>query len=238
MTMKHNSMKELTSQEGTVMQKRLKAKILASAVGAVLFGLAGTTAQAWEFSSGEWTGSIDTTISYGASWRTKDYDPSLVGKSANNPTVFLLPKSEQGSVIGRWSANGDDGNLNYRDSGDLISHAIKATVEFDVQFRNFGGFARVTGFYDFENNDKDGLSDIAQKRTGKEARLLDLYIYGNHTPGDTFFTWRLGKQVVSWGESSFILGGINVINPVDVSKLRVAGAELKEAFEGVNMIWG
>jgi len=44
--------------------------------------------------------------------------------------------------------------------------------------------------------------------------------------------------VVSWGESTFIQGGINVINPVDVSRLRVAGAELKEAFEGVNMIWG
>ncbi len=56
--------------------------------------------------------------------------------------------------------------------------------------------------------------------------------------GDRFLNWRLGRQVVSWGESTFIQGGINVINPVDVSRLRVAGAELKEAFEGVNMIWG
>ncbi|MDH4000215.1 MAG: DUF1302 domain-containing protein, partial [Xanthomonadales bacterium] len=150
MTMKNRSMKKLTSQESNVMRKQRKSKILASAVGAVLFGLSGTTAQAWEFSSGEWTGSIDTTLSYGASWRTGDYDPSLVGKQANNPLVFTLPKSEQGSVIGRWSANGDDGNLNYRESGDLISHAVKATIEFDVQFRNYGGFARVTGFYDFE----------------------------------------------------------------------------------------
>jgi hypothetical protein len=238
MTMKYKSMNELTSQQGTVMKSKLKNGILASAVGVALLALSGTTAQAWEFSNGEWTGSIDTTLSYGASWRTKDYDPSRVGKQANNPLVFTLPKAEQNNVIGRWSANGDDGNLNYRDSGDLISHAVKATIEFDVQFRNYGGFARVTGFYDFENNDKDGLSDVAQKRTGKEARLLDLYVYGSHTPGDTFFTWRLGKQVVSWGESTFIQGGINVINPVDVSKLRVAGAELKEAFEGVNMIWG
>jgi len=238
MTIKNDSMKKLTSQELTVMHTRLKSKILACAVGAAFFGLSGTTTQAWEFSSGEWTGSIDTTVSYGASWRLKDYDPTLVGKQANNPLVFTLPKSEQGSVIGRWSANGDDGNLNYRDSGDLISHAIKATVEFDVQFRNYGGFARVTGFYDFENHNKDGLSDIAQKRTGKEARLLDLYIYGSHEPGGHFFTWRLGKQVVSWGESTFIQGGINIINPVDVSKLRVAGAELKEAFEGVNMLYG
>ncbi|MEE4174041.1 MAG: DUF1302 domain-containing protein, partial [Xanthomonadales bacterium] len=50
--------------------------------------------------------------------------------------------------------------------------------------------------------------------------------------------WRVGRQVVSWGESTFIQGGLNVINPVDVSKLRLAGSELKEAFMGVNMLWG
>jgi hypothetical protein len=44
--------------------------------------------------------------------------------------------------------------------------------------------------------------------------------------------------VVSWGESTFIQGGLNVINPVDVSKLRLAGSELKEAFNGINMLWG
>jgi hypothetical protein len=213
-------------------------RTLNSALALGMLAVLSAPAQAIEFSSGEWSGSIDTTISYGASWRMKDYDPTRVGKQANDPLVFSYDKITQRSVIGRWSANGDDGNLNYRDKGDLISHAIKATVELDVRFRNFGGFARATGFYDFENYDKDELSKIAQERVGGEVRLLDAYIYGNHQPGDRFLTWRLGKQVVSWGESTFIQGGINVINPVDVSKLRVAGAELKEAFEGVNMIWG
>ena len=145
-------------------------KLLTCAIGATLFGLSSAAVQAWEFSNGDWTGSIDTTVSYGASWRLKDYDPSLVGKQANDPTVFAFPKSAQGSVIGRWSANGDDGNLNYRDSGDLISHAIKATIEFDVQWRNYGGFARGTAFYDFENHDKDGLSDICLLYTSPSPR--------------------------------------------------------------------
>src|SRR5690606_22455568 len=48
---------------------------------------------------------------------------------------------------------------------------------------------------------------------------------------------RLGKQVVSWGESTFIQGGINSINPADVSALRRPGAELKEAFIPVNMFY-
>ena len=140
--------------------------------------------------------------------------------------------------MGRWSVNGDDGNLNYPDSGDLISHIAKVTMELGVKWRNYGGFARATAFYDFENHNKDFLSDIAQRKVGKDVRLLDAYIYGDFQPGDRFLNLRLGKQVVSWGESTFIQGGINVINPVDVSKLRVAGAELKEAFEGINMLYG
>ena len=42
--------------------------------------------------------------------------------------------------------------------------------------------------------------------------------------------FRLGRQVVSWGESTFIQGGLNTINHFDVSALRVPGSELKEAF--------
>ena len=41
---------------------------------------------------------------------------------------------------------------------------------------------------------------------------------------------RLGRQAVSWGESTFIQNGINVINHFDVAALRVPGSELKEAF--------
>ncbi|MBT8058447.1 MAG: DUF1302 domain-containing protein, partial [Gammaproteobacteria bacterium] len=209
-----NATQTQNRNEGTRMNRSAIAKrTLNSALALGMLAVLSAPAQAIEFSSGEWSGSIDTTISYGASWRTKDYDPTRVGKQANDPLVFSYDKLTQRSVIGRWSANGDDGNLNYRDKGDLISHAIKATVELDVRFRNFGGFARATGFYDFENNDKKELSDLAQERVGGEVRLLDAYIYGNHQPGDRFLTWRLGKQVVSWGESTFIQGGINVINP-------------------------
>ncbi|MNO84911.1 hypothetical protein D3C76_762650 [compost metagenome] len=48
---------------------------------------------------------------------------------------------------------------------------------------------------------------------------------------------RLGKQVVNWGESTFIQNGVSSINPVDVSALRRPGAELKEALVPVNMFY-
>ena len=48
---------------------------------------------------------------------------------------------------------------------------------------------------------------------------------------------RLGKQGVSWGESTFIGGGINSINPIDVSAFRRPGAEIKEGLIPVNMFY-
>jgi hypothetical protein len=238
MTTRHVAPQSSLNAGALMNQSRFATRTLSAALALGLMGLVSTPAQAIEFSSGEWSGSVDTTLSYGASWRLKDYAPDDVGKQANDPLVFSYDKLTQRTVPGRWSANGDDGILNYPDSGDIISHLVKATVEAQVGWRNFGGFFRATAFYDFENADKDALSDVAQERVGSDVRLLDAYIFGNHEVGGKFLNWRLGQQVVSWGESSFIQGGINVINPVDVSKLRVAGAELKEAFEGINMLFG
>jgi len=203
-----------------------------------LLALMATSANAIEFSSGELSGSFDTTVSYGAAWRAGDLDPENIGKGALNPTDFLLSNAQRRASPGRWSVNNDDGNRNYPDGGDLVSHTAKLTSELDVRYRNFGAFTRFTAFYDFENEDQSFLPQEADSRVGKDVRLLDLYIWGEHEVGDHFLNWRLGRQVVSWGESTFIQGGMNVINPVDVSRLRVAGAELKEAFEGVNMLWG
>jgi len=212
----------------------MKAHVLPVA----LLALTATSANAIEFNSGEWSGSFDTTISYGASWRVSDLDPENVGKSYFDPLNITLSNAERRASVGRWSVNGDDGNRNYPEGGDLVSHTIKLTSELDVRWKNYGAFTRFTAFYDFENVGKDFLSEEAEKRVGKDIRLLDLYVWGENEVGSRFLNWRLGRQVVSWGESTFIQGGINVINPVDVSRLRVAGAELKEAFEGVNMLWG
>jgi len=213
-------------------------KLLPGALTAAVLALGCTTAGAIEFSNNELSGSFDTTVSYGAIWRAGDFKDDYVGKSTFNPYNFALTNAQQRQSPGRWSVNNDGGNRNYPESGDLVANTVKLTSELDVRYKNYGAFTRFTMFYDFENHNKDFLSDEAIERVGKDIRLLDLYIWGENEIGDRFLNWRLGRQVVSWGESTFIQGGINVINPVDVSRLRVAGAELKEAFEGVNMIWG
>ena len=41
---------------------------------------------------------------------------------------------------------------------------------------------------------------------------------------------KLGNQVISWGESTFIQNGLSQINPIDVAAVRKPGSELKEFF--------
>ncbi|MES2663221.1 MAG: DUF1302 domain-containing protein [Pseudomonadota bacterium] len=81
------------------------------------------------------------------------------------------------------------------------------------------------------------LSDEADDEVSADFELLDaLVAYGteiNETPVDV----RFGRQVLNWGESTFIQNSISEINPVNLSALRLPGAELREAFLPVNMLW-
>jgi hypothetical protein len=177
---------------------------------------------ALEFENNGITGNFDTTISWGVARRIQSRDPALIAIS--NPVGGT-----------GYSANTDDGNLNY-DKG-LISNALKVTHDLDLEYKNFGAFFRGTYFYDFHNNDKSGLTEQAKDKIGKDADLLDAYVRGSFEVGGRALDVRAGNQVVSWGESTFIQNSINVLNPIDVAKLRIPGAELREALLPVPMLW-
>lgn len=179
---------------------------------------------AFQFTLGDVRGNLDTTLSYGLSWRMEGRDKDLIGLQ------------EGGRA---YSHNFDDGNLNY-DKGDLISNLAKVTSELALDYKNFGLFVRGSAFYDFENYDgereRTELKDEALDLVGRDAELLDAYVWWNFDLGDALGQLRVGDQVLSWGESTFIQNGLNVINPFDVTKLRVPGAELKEGLLPVGMI--
>ena len=73
------------------------------------------------------------------------------------------------------------------------------------------------------------MSDDAKERVGRNVELLDAYVTGTFDAGESIVDARFGKQVLNWGESTFIPNGINAINHFDVSKLRLPGSELREA---------
>lgn len=221
---------------------------LALAIAGVI-AMACQPAAAFDFSRGELSGSLDTTVSFGASWRAQDQADDLIAKAYFDPTIvaqiaaltdagmYLEAQQLQLAARGRFSANRDDGNLKY-DKGNLISNAFKVTSELSLNYRDSGAFARATYFYDFENADRSDLTREAKDLVGERFRLLDAFVFHNFTYGESGTgTVRLGRQVVSWGESTFIQNGINVINPFDLSALRVAGAELKEAYLPIDSLW-
>lgn len=207
--------------------------LLACAIG---LALSAQQTQALDLSTDNVSINLDTTISYGVGFRMSDRSDDLVAKSHFNPLIFQAPLEQQIAAPGRFSANSDDGNLNF-DKHDPIFNAARITSELDINTGNFGAFIRGNYFYDFTLNDKDELSEGAKDRVGERGRLLDAYVWGNFDIGERVLSLRAGRQVVSWGESTFLAGGINTINPVDVTALRTAGAELRDAFLPLNMLW-
>ena len=229
-------MKNKTSFRGSL-------RPLASAVAVALGAAVILPAQAFEFGSQDgFHGTVNSTVTYGAAWRVASQDDDLIGKAQFNPAISLAPFSlgspEQRAARGRFSVNSDDGDMKW-DDGDVFTNAVKATVELSLMYgANSGAFFRAYSFYDWENANRYDLSNEAKEKVGKDTKILDAFVFHNFNIGSKGGSVRLGQQVVSWGESTFIQGGVNVINPIDVSKLRVAGAELKEAFLPVNMLWG
>lgn len=192
---------------------RFRRSVIGTAVTlALAAGASGV--QAFEFKSGEVSGSFDTTVSLGGLWRMESPEKSLLS-IANGGTSR--------------DPNSDDGNLRYKRS-ELVSTTLKATHDLELKYHNFGAFVRGSYFYDPTIRSKDSLNREARDILGSDAEILDAYVRGSFDIGGRNLNLRLGKQVVSWGESTFIPNGINVLNPVNVSRLRAPGSELKEGF--------
>ncbi|CAM2841062.1 Protein of unknown function [Pseudomonas gessardii] len=184
-------------------------------------------AQAVSFNIGEIEGQFDSSLSVGASWGMRDADRKLVGTVNGG--------SGQAST-------GDDGRLNFK-KGETFSKIFKGLHDLELKYGDTGVFVRGKYWYDFELKDEDRefkpISDHNRKEGAKSsgAQILDAFVYHNYSLGDLPGTVRAGKQVVSWGESTFIGNSINSINPIDVSAFRRPGAEIKEGLIPVNMLF-
>ncbi len=205
-----------------VLRQTSRSVALAILAAALLVPLAGT-APAIEGKQGELSWSWDTTLSYGLFSRLEKRDPAIVGLAAGGKA---------------FSVNGDDGNLNYNTG--IASNAIKATTELEVSYKGIGAFVRAYGFYDFENEDgsraRTPLSEDALERVGSRAEFRDAFVWAKFDLGSVPAEIRAGWQVINWGESTFIQGGVNAVNPVDVSALRVPGSELRDALLPVGAV--
>lgn len=223
-------------------QRQTWAKLpLAVAVAAGMSG----QASAFSFYLGDVEASFDTTLSAGATWRVEDFDKRYISQGNLGPQFV-------NTTTGSSSNNFDDGNLNF-EKGDTVSKIVKGTSElflsYDVDsdvLTRVGGFVRGRYWYDFELKDEARAVDpVGQQRelndqakaNASGGEFLDAYIFTDWYFGDVPVSIRYGNQVVSWGESTLIQGGINTINPVDVQAFRAPGSELKEALLPVEMLY-
>ena len=176
------------------------------------------------FTDNDFSGSFDTTLSIGGIYRLDDPDPNFYGV-ANGGNAN--------------SVNTDDGNLNF--SKGWVSRAFKATSDLEVNYKdNLSFFARAFYLYDDELASGElphrNLTPGARNHAGERLDVLDFYGLYRFEFADVPMDLRVGRQVVSLGESTFLPNGNNIVNPVDVANLRVPGAELREAFLPVNMV--
>lgn len=192
-----------------------------------------STAQAVQFTVGELEGRFDSHLSVGSSWRVEDRDSDLI--------------SVPNGGTSKGSGSYDDGDLNFA-KGDSFSRIFKGVHELSLSRDNVGLFMRGKYWFDFELEQRgqphghspngyapgaelndDDFNDYA-KFSG--AELLDAYLFAGFdlgSEGQHPLDLRLGRQALNWGESAFIQGGLNSINPIDVSAIRRPGAEVKEA---------
>src|SRR3954454_3892266 len=173
---------------------------LSTAIAIAIVGAFATSAQAFEFGDADgFHGTINTTLSYGIDVRTSDPSSDEIAKAHFNPLVGLQPNAQQRAARGAFSANHDDGDLNYGSSGDVFSNAVKATSEFHLDYGDhMGAFVRASYFYDFENANNDKLTHLAREQVGKRFRILDAFVFDNFNINNQQASVRFGKQVLSW----------------------------------------
>ncbi|NYZ69178.1 DUF1302 domain-containing protein [Endozoicomonas sp. SM1973] len=239
---------QLSLKKGVIGTAQLALRLAPAKAGFVLAGALAVLPAAhgveFELMDGDVTGSLDTTLSYGAMWRVEGRDTRKYA-GADKPT--------------HDDVNTNDGNRNY-DTG-LVSNTYKITSELEINYANptesisnVGAFVRGRAFYDsvvmdqstdwLHANDRftgrgypdqtgtypngDGFSGDVENLIGKDASLLDAYVYTSFDVYDKPVDIRFGQQVLNWGEGLFYRGGINTINPIDAAQFSLPGSEVKD----------
>lgn len=207
-----------------------------AALGAVLVGTAALTAapaMALTFKIGDLDAVVDTTLTASVAMRTQGADersfiPGVAAPYSGNTQVFP-------------------------DAGDIYSSPLSALVDLELKKDDYGLFSRVSYTYDYtiKNQDcdncfrptpvgaLDGISGAGQNLAGNKLRVLDLFAHGTWHPSGHLLNLRVGKQVVNWGESDILGGGISQMqNPVDFGKTTTPGTEIKETLMPQEMVYG
>jgi Protein of unknown function (DUF1302) len=173
-------------------------------------------AQAYTFETENIRGNFDSTVSYGTGIRAKNPDTSM-------------------GNVSPFTGYDNTGNANYQ-KGDRFANQLKGSHDLllklpeDVTFMGRANWVRDYSATHIHNSDPGvSLSDDAAKQMRYKGRILDLWVGKGFDIGDERARIRVGNQVINWGESLFLPGGINATNSMDIMRLSQPGTQLKEA---------
>ena len=212
-----------------------KGPITLSALTWILFGMAGS-AFAFNVELGKDVKlDMDVSLTYGAGWRAKAQDDRLLS-----------------------NINADDGNRNF-DKWDMINNRVSAMVDIDLQYKDYGLFARPRAYFDWAYDGSNANDSLATNNNGPlyggplsstdefskdtqdlhrdKIEILDLFGYGNFDAAGHQTTLRVGRQVLSWGESVYLQNSVSsAMSPIDATAANAPGAELKDIFLPVGQV--
>ena len=203
----------------------------------------------FDYQSGDFKATLDTTVSLGSAWRASNIDYRQVG-DYNATAAYLAGDNPQDLHHLHGTSNMDDGDLFWK-KGSAYSQVLKISADLELNYKNYGAFIRGKAFYDNAIVSGDGVTrrpaayrqdangnplEPAQS-AGRSADIMDAFIWGDWNIGNKPLNVRLGRQVINWGEGVFFADGINTINPIDVNALLTPGSEVKDALIPLNALY-
>jgi len=162
-----------------------------------------TPSRAFQFAYGELKGSFDSTSPPAPSTASKIRAPSTTARPIRSTPS---PASRPPSTPTTATSNYEKG---------WVSELLKGSHDLELRYRNFAAFARGYYFRDLKAEDtaRTDLGYQAKDRVVSGYEMLDAYVVAKLEAGGIPVDLRLGRQVLSLGESTFIPNGINVRKP-------------------------
>ncbi len=200
---------------------------------------------------------LDNKLSAGVAWRLASRDPDLIGRS-NGGNAFST-NSDDGNLA--FDA-GDVVSSAFKITSDLtlargdFGVFARGSYVFNERLNNYN-FFNANNYYTPPTVGPDpgvGLtptgrpsevpiavydhrtSDV-RDQIGNDAELLDAYVFGSFDIGSRLLAFKIGRQVINWGESTYVLHGVNSLLTFNQNRQRVPGFEIEELLLPVAMAW-
>ncbi len=126
------------------------------------------------------------------------------------------------------------GDTNF-DKGDLVNNKIVLKYEFQAFYSNLSLFVRGDAFYDNVFDDNKYNWDARQHSEYNFYDGMEYFLEGSF--GD--FSFRLGRQVVNWGESiaPVFAVAVNTVSPFFGQRVAAAGYTARDFQVPSHMLW-